>query len=69
MPRLCHDGAAHRCFGPWYVCAVFGCAMRNPRPRPDGRWTKRELEWQAEAKREREANSILLSGNCRMPKD
>lgn len=32
MARLCHTGAAHRCFGPWWMCAMFGCAVNNPRP-------------------------------------
>ena len=32
MPRLCEDGAKGTCFGPWWACAMFGCAVNSPRP-------------------------------------
>jgi hypothetical protein len=27
-PWMCDTGKSGRCFGPWYVCAIFGCAVR-----------------------------------------
>lgn len=26
--RLCETGRRGECFGPWYMCAIFGCVVR-----------------------------------------